>query len=143
GSYRDYVRSERAYLEGPAYKETAAYWRERLANVPVLELPTDRPRPDMQTTRGSAVTALRSPELAERVKQIGRAHSTTPFVVLLAAYKALLARHSGQTDFAVGTPFANRDSENTDVIGLFINMLALRTDVSGDPTFSELIGRVR
>src|SRR5262249_42445833 len=109
-----------------------------------LELPTDRPRPAVQTFRGSVVALTLSRELWAEVEQLGRTESATPFMVLLGAWSALLARYSGQDDVVVGSPVANRNREEIEgLIGFFVNTLALRTDLSADPTGHELIRQER
>ncbi|MFD0890545.1 condensation domain-containing protein, partial [Streptosporangium algeriense] len=115
-----------------------------LDGVPALELPTDRPRPAVRTTEGDLVIHRVPIGLWRRVTELARAERCTPFMVLLAAYQVLLSRYSGQEDFCVGTPVAGRDrEEDEEVFGLFINTLALRADLAGDPTFRELLKRVR
>ncbi|WP_344981861.1 amino acid adenylation domain-containing protein, partial [Streptosporangium fragile] len=138
GQYADHARRQR---ENPA--DVAAVVRE-LRGVPVLELPTDRPRPAVRTTEGDLVVRRLPLELWRRVTELARAERCTPFMTLLAAYQVLLSRHTGQDDFCVGTPVAGRDEEETEsVFGVFINTLALRADLSGDPTFRETLRRVR
>jgi amino acid adenylation domain-containing protein/non-ribosomal peptide synthase protein (TIGR01720 family) len=143
--YADYAVWQRLWLAGDGAAEQLAWWCRRLGGaLPTLELPTDRPRPPLQTARGGAV-ALRLPaEAAGALRAVGRAADATLFMVLLAAYQALLARTAGQTDVTVGSPVANRRWPATEgVIGFFANTLVLRTALSGDPTFRELLGRVR
>ncbi|HKH45843.1 MAG TPA: amino acid adenylation domain-containing protein, partial [Thermoanaerobaculia bacterium] len=120
-------------------------WRNRLAGLPPrLELPTDRPRPAVQTHRGAARSIAMSPELSARLVALGRREGATPFMTLLAGWQALLGRWAGVEDLAVGTPIAGRNREETErLIGLFVNTLVLRGDLSGGPSFRELLGRVR
>ena len=121
------------------------YWRAQLAGVdPVLELPTDRPRPAARTPRGAVEHAVFPPALRDRLKAVGREADATLFMTLLAAFAVLLARYSGRDDVVVGSPTAGRrDVELENLIGFFVNTLVLRTDLSGDPTFRELLARVR
>ncbi|MEV7007990.1 amino acid adenylation domain-containing protein [Streptosporangium sp. NPDC051022] len=136
--YGDHVRGQReraADVAGPA---------RELDGVPVLELPTDRPRPAVRTSDGDLVIHRVPFDLWWRVTELARARRCTPFMVILAAYQVLLSRHSGQEDFCVGTPVAGRDDEEFEsVFGIFVNTLALRADLGGDPTFDELLKRVR
>ncbi|MFD1939042.1 amino acid adenylation domain-containing protein [Nonomuraea mangrovi] len=124
--------------------EDLRWWVERLSGAPVLELPTDRPRPPQRGTAGGEVLFHLSPELVGRVAALARAARCTPYMVLLAAYQVLLARHSGQDDFCVGTPSAGRASTELEgVIGYLSTMMVLRCDLSGRPSFSELLRRTR
>ncbi|HZF09926.1 MAG TPA: amino acid adenylation domain-containing protein, partial [Thermoanaerobaculia bacterium] len=121
-----------------------AYWKERLAGTPALTLPADRPRPPIASFRGDSLGLDLPPELAGAVHRLARRGQATLFMTVLAAWHALLERLSGQTDFAVGTPIANRTRPELEpLIGVFLNMLALRTDGGGDPSFAELQARVR
>jgi amino acid adenylation domain-containing protein/non-ribosomal peptide synthase protein (TIGR01720 family) len=142
--YADYAVWQRQWLQGDVLERQLAYWKDRLAGLPVLNLPTDRPRPAAQRFHGAAQQFLLSPRLAEGVQALARHEGITPFMVLLAAFQVLLGRYSGQDDIAVGTPIANRNrAELEGLIGFFVNTLVLRTDVSGNPSFRELLGRVR
>ncbi|MFJ6215466.1 amino acid adenylation domain-containing protein [Streptomyces sp. NPDC092296] len=142
--YADFAARQRERLAGAQLAKGTAYWRSRLAGLGPLELPTDRPRPAVWD--GEAVTtrfALPA-ELVAEVDRMARSHRATRFMVLLAAFHALLGRYSGQLDFAVGTPVAGRGrAELRDLIGLFVNTVALRADLSGRPGFTELVRRVR
>ncbi|MCP4656790.1 MAG: AMP-binding protein, partial [bacterium] len=121
-----------------------AYWRVELAGVPRLELPTDRPRPAVQSFRGKARAVVFPAELAAALVRLSREQRATLFMTLLAGFKALVARITGREDVAVGTPIAGRNRrEIEDLIGFFVNTLVLRTGVSGDTTFRELLERVR
>ncbi|GAA1300727.1 hypothetical protein Psi02_27620 [Planotetraspora silvatica] len=138
--YGEYARSERS-KDGGA---DLAYWTERLAGVPVLELPADRLRPPHRTGDGGEVRFTLPAELAERVAGLARERRCTPFMVLLAAYQVLLGRHSGQADFCVGAPVAGRDrTELEPMIGFLSSMLMLRADLSGEPTFADVLKRTR
>jgi len=142
--YADYAAWQRLRLRGELLDGLLDDWTGRLRGVPVLELPTDRPRPAVRGSRGGVHHFRVSEGLAAAVRKLGRREGTTPFMTLLAAFQATLCRYSGQVDFAVGSPVANRGrSEVEGLIGYFINMLAIRADVAGDPTFRELLGRVR
>ncbi|GII85369.1 non-ribosomal peptide synthetase [Sphaerisporangium siamense] len=120
------------------------WWVSRLAGAPVLELPADRVRPARRGTEGGEVRFRIPPELAAKVAESARQARCTPYMVLLAAYQALLSRHSGQADFCVGTPSAGRDStELEQMIGYLSTTMVLRCDLSGSPTFAELLRRTR
>ena len=144
-TYRDYSVWQRGYLEGGALAHQLDYWKRHLADAPPsLELPTDRVRPAVQTFHGSKEIVLFPHEVLEGVKRLSRTEGATFFITLLAAFNALLSRYSGQQDLVVGTASAGRRHVAMEkVIGFFVNTLALRTDVSDDPTFRELMGRVR
>ncbi|HYX26460.1 MAG TPA: amino acid adenylation domain-containing protein, partial [Thermoanaerobaculia bacterium] len=146
--YADFAAREREELQGEPLERLLAYWRRRLAAPPPpLALPTDRPRPAQSTrqgTRGGRVPLALPAGLSREVEAFARRRGALPFVALLAALDALLYRYSGQEDLLVGSAAANRDrSETEDLIGLFVNTLALRGDLSGDPTAEQLLGRVR
>jgi amino acid adenylation domain-containing protein len=142
--YADYALWQREWLRGEVLEEQLGYWRRQLTDVPALELPTDRPRPAVQTHRGARQSFTLPESLTQALKDLSRREGTTLFMTLLAAFQVLLARHSGQDEFAVGTPIAGRKRAETEgLIGFFINTLVMRTDLSGEPTFRELLGRVR
>jgi aspartate racemase len=142
--YADYAVWQRRRLTGEVLDEQLGYWRRRLADVPTLELPTDRPRPAVQTHRGARQKLELSEWLTERLKDLSRQEGVTLFMVLLAAFQVLLSRYSGQDDVAIGTPIANRNRAETEgLIGFFVNTLVMRTDLSGEPSFRALLGRVR
>ncbi|MFL6233160.1 MAG: amino acid adenylation domain-containing protein, partial [Thermoanaerobaculia bacterium] len=142
--YADFALWQRSWLHGEVLEEQLAYWRERLAGVPVLQLPGDRPRPAVQSFHG-AMAGFALPEtLSAAVHAQARAKGATVFMVLLAAYQALLARYSGQEDFAVGSPVAGRERREIEgLIGFFVNTLVLRAPLAGAPAFPELLDRVR
>ncbi len=143
--YADFAVWQRAWLSGPTLEAQLAYWRERLAGAPAfLELPTDRPRPAAKGHRGGMRALRIGAAAAGELRAFGRREDATPFMTLLAAFSVLLARWSGQADVVVGIPIAGRTRRETEgLIGFFLNTLALRTDLSGDPTFREVLGRVR
>ncbi|HWK90397.1 MAG TPA: amino acid adenylation domain-containing protein, partial [Longimicrobium sp.] len=143
--YADFAAWQRAWLSGEAVERQLTYWRGALAGAPpLLELPTDRPRPPVQRHRGAAVGVVLDADAAAPLHALARREGATLFMVLLAALDVVLARWSGQDDVVVGTPIAGRTRAETEgMIGLFLNSLALRTDLSGDPSFREVLRRVR
>ena len=143
--YADFAIWQRQSLTGVSLDEQLAYWRAQLAGAPtLLELPTDRPRPPVQSFRGAHYEFHLAADLTAKLQQLAHRHEATLFMVLLAAFTVLLARYSRQTDIVVGTPIANRKrTEIEGVIGFFVNTLALRTQLDDNPAFSELLARVR
>ncbi|MBD0370018.1 MAG: amino acid adenylation domain-containing protein, partial [Pyrinomonadaceae bacterium] len=143
--YADYTVWQREQMQGEMLEAQLSYWREQLRDAPaVLELPTDHARPAIQTYRGASQSFELSERLSEELKQMSRREGVTLFMTLLSAFKVLLSRYSGQEDIVVGTPIAGRTRRETEgLIGFFINTLALRTDLSGEPSFRELMKRVR
>jgi amino acid adenylation domain-containing protein len=143
--YPDYAAWQRERMRGELLDAQLGYWTGKLAGAPpVLPLPTDRPRPPVQSFAGASHRFHLPGEVVESLGSLAREEEATLFMVLLAAFKTLLARYSGQHDQVVGTPVANRSrSESEGVVGFFANTLALRTDLSGDPTFREALRRVR
>jgi amino acid adenylation domain-containing protein len=143
--YADYAVWQREWLTGEPFERQLAYWRTQLAGAPaVLELPTDFPRPRVQSSRGATEKRLLSRGLLEKLTALSQQEGATLFMTLLAGFQLLLSRYTGQEDIVVGSPIANRTrSELEHLIGFFVNSLALRTDVSGDPSFRELLRRVR
>ena len=143
--YGDFAVWQDEHLSGGALERQAAYWKERLRGAPtLLELPTDRPRPAEQTYRGSGYPFRVPADVSAGVQALAQREGATLFMVLLAAFGALLARYTGEDDVVVGSPIAARTRpELEELIGLFANTLPIRVDVSGDPTFLELLGRVR
>ncbi|MFI5496804.1 amino acid adenylation domain-containing protein [Actinoplanes sp. NPDC051859] len=145
--YGEYAVWERERL-APGSEEAArqlAYWRTALAGAPALvSLPTDRPRPATQSYRGAVHYATAGPALTARLHEFSRVHGATPFMTLLAAYQALLARYSGQSDVVVGTPVAGRSHPDVEpLVGFFVNSLPMRVSTAGNPGFAELVGRAR
>ena len=143
--YGDYAVWQREWLQGEVLDQQLAYWRKQLASTPpVLQLPADRPRPQVQTFRGAALPFKLPRELSEELRALSRREGVTLYMTLLAALQVLLCRYTGEDDIAVGTPIANRHrGEIENLIGFFVNVLVLRTDMSGNPTFRELVQRVR
>ncbi|HEU4885054.1 MAG TPA: amino acid adenylation domain-containing protein, partial [Longimicrobium sp.] len=142
--YPDFAAWQREWLTGARLDGQVCWWRERLAGVPVLELPTDRPRPATPSFRGGEVEFRVDADAARAVDALARAEGATRFQLLLGAFAVLLGRWSGQEDVIVGSPVAGRGRPETEgMVGLFVNTLALRTDLSGDPDFRAIIGRVR
>jgi len=142
--YADYAAWQRQWLTDDVLEHQLNYWRKKLDRLSVLELPTDRPRPAMQSMKGARLSILLAPLLNEQLQALGRQQGATPFMTLLAAFKVLLLRYSGQDDITLGTPIAGRNRRELEpLIGFFANTLALRTDLSGDPTFLELLSRIQ
>ena len=143
--YADFSIWQRNWLQGEVLQRQINYWKDKLAgSPPLLELPTDHPRPAVQTQNGGQVSFSIDPELAAAAQKISKEQGVTLFMSLLAVFQLLLYRYSGQTDISVGTPIANRNREEIEgLIGFFVNTLVLRTDISREPTFLELLARVR
>ncbi|HEY0512066.1 MAG TPA: amino acid adenylation domain-containing protein [Thermoanaerobaculia bacterium] len=142
--YLDFALWQRRWLSGEILEAQLAYWRRRLASVPPLELPTDRPRPAVRTHNGTAIPLVLGERLQRELKGFAQREGSTLFIVLLAAFKALLHHWTTQEDISVGTLIANRRRPEVEaMIGFFANSLVLRTDLSGDPTFRELLARER
>jgi amino acid adenylation domain-containing protein len=143
--YADYAYWQRRYLRGETLDKLLEYWRKQLGGeLPALKLPTDRPQPEVRSHRGAHEHMEFSPGLTREIKALSRREGATLFMTLLAAFNILLSRYSGQEDIIVGTAIGNRNSiELERLIGFFINALPLRTDLSCDPTFRELLARVR
>ncbi len=142
--YADYALWQQGWLQGEVLEAQLAYWKQQLADLPVLQLPTDYPRPAVQTFRGANQQVALPKSLTGALKTLSRQEGVTLFMTLLAAYQTLLFRYTGQANFTVGIPIAGRtESKLEGLIGCFINTLALRTDLSGNPTFRELLERVR
>jgi amino acid adenylation domain-containing protein len=143
--YSDYANWQRDWLREELTGNQLGYWKQKLGGeLPVLEIPTDRPRPVIQTHSGARVTLALSEDLTRSLNALSQSSGTTLFMTLLAGFKALLHRYSGQEDIIVGSPISNRPRIETEkLIGFFLNNLALRTDISGEPTFRDLLARVR
>ncbi len=143
--YADFALWQRHSLQGEVLRSQLDYWKQQLAgSLPVLNLPTDRRRPATQTYRGALRSFEVDAHLVEALNALGQQSGTTLFMLLLAAFNTLLYRYSGQDDILVGLPIANRTrAELEDLIGFFVNTLVLRTDLSGEPSFRDLLSRVR
>ncbi len=143
--YADFAHWQRQWLQGEALESQLAYWKQRLGNTPpILELPLDHPRPETQTYRGAHISLALPKDISDRLKALSRQQGVTLFMTLLAAFKILLHRYTSEDDIIIGTPIANRNRLETEgLIGFFVNTLVLRTDFSGDPTFPEVLRRVR
>lgn len=141
--YADFAVWQREHLSGPRLERDLAYWRAQLAGLPALALPTDRPHPATQSFEGAHLRVHVPVALVARLRELGQRRGATLFTTLLAALSAVLHRHTGQDDVAVGCALAGRSRPELEgLIGFFVNTLVLRTDCSGDPTFSELLARV-
>ncbi|HJX27332.1 MAG TPA: amino acid adenylation domain-containing protein, partial [Thermoanaerobaculia bacterium] len=143
--YADFSVWQRSWLHGEVLEQEIAFWRGQLAGLPpLLELPSDRPRPALLSQRGANRTVRLPAPLVRQAEALGRREGATLFMVLLAAFQALLARTSGQDDLAVGSPVAGRNRVETEgLIGFFVNTLVLRGDLTGTPTLREMLGQVR
>ena len=143
--YADFAVWQRQWLPGEAFERQLRYWKRQLAGAPpTLDLATDRPRPALRTFRGARQTLPLGRALSQALRELSGREGATPFMTLLAAFQILLSRYSGQEDVVVGAPIAGRTHRELEgLIGFFVNMLVLRTDLSGDPTFRALLGRVR
>ena len=142
--YVDYSVWQKGWLSGERLEKQQAYWRENLEDLKPLDLPTDRPRPSLQTHRGAIVKHRVSAELLGRMKRFSQGQGATLYMTLLTGFKTILSHYARQDDVAVGTPVANRPRPELErLIGFFANTLVLRTDLSGDPTFGELLERVK
>lgn len=142
--YADFAAWQRRWLQGDVLETQLSYWKKQLANLPVLNLPTERSHAAIQTFRGKRQIRNVSETLNKELEALNRLEGVTQFMSLVAAFQVLLHYYTGQDDIAVGTDVANRNrAEIEGLIGFFVNQLVLRTDLSGDPRFRELLGRVR
>ena len=143
--YADFAYWQRRWLQGEPLEEHLGYWKKQLGgSIPILELPSDRPRPPVQTFRGARLYFSLPASLSDSLKALSRRENVTLFMLLLAAFQTLLQRTTGQDDVLVGSPVAGRNwSEVEGLIGCFLNTIVLRTDLGGDPSFRELLGRAR
>jgi amino acid adenylation domain-containing protein len=142
--YADWAIWQRQYLQGEVLQQQLDYWKQQLDGLPVLEFPIDRPRPAVSTFRGKQYPFVLSRSLTTALKQLSAQEGVTLFVVLLTAFKVLLHKYTHQDDILVGTDIANRNRIETEgLIGLLVNTLVLRTRLAGNPTFRELLQRVR
>ncbi|MEI9989090.1 MAG: amino acid adenylation domain-containing protein [Rhizomicrobium sp.] len=142
--YADFSVWQRERLRGERLEELVSYWKKQLAGMPVLQLPTDRPRPPVLSYRGAFQELVLPRALTDALRTLSQREGTTLFMTLFAAFTVLLQRYTGQSDIVVGSYVASRDrAELENLIGFFINSLVLRADLAGDPTFRTLLGRVR
>jgi amino acid adenylation domain-containing protein len=143
--YKDFASWQRQWLQGEVLQTQLSYWKQQLEGIPaVLQLPTDRPRPSVQTSHGAQQSIELLKTTTEQLKAIARQEGVTLFMLLLAAFQTFLYRYTGQDDIPVGTPIANRNrDEIKGLIGFFVNTLVLRTNLSGNPSFQQLLHRVR
>ncbi|MCC5632613.1 amino acid adenylation domain-containing protein [Nostoc sphaeroides CHAB 2801] len=143
--YTDYVHWQRQWLQGAVLESQLDYWKQQLSgNLPILELPSDRPRPPVQTYSGEICRQMLPQTLTDALKALSQESGATLFMTLLAAFKVLLHRYTGQEDILVGSPIAGRNQVETEgLMGLFVNTLVMRTDLSGNPSFREILNRVR
>jgi amino acid adenylation domain-containing protein len=142
--YVDFAHWQRKWLQGEALETLLAYWKRQLADLPVLQLPTDRPRPTKLSYRGAWESRVLPRKLSEGLKELSQREGVTLFMTLLAAWQILLQCYTGQDDIVVGTPIANRTRKELEgLIGFFVNTLVMRSDATGNPSFREFLGRVR
>ena len=143
--YPDFAEWQREWLQGEVLDEHLDFWLKSLAGAPaMLKLPTDHPRPAQQSFQGASISRKLSPQLSQSLIELSQRQGVTLFMTTLAAFQTLLFRYTGQDDIVVGTPIAGRNREEIEgLIGFFVNTLAMRTDVSGNPTFRQLLGRVK
>ncbi|NEP88101.1 MAG: amino acid adenylation domain-containing protein [Okeania sp. SIO2C2] len=142
--YADYAVWQRDYLQGETLETQLSYWKQKLGNLPQLQLPTDHPRPPIQTFNGEDISITIPVELTSKLRKLTQQQGVTLFMTLLAAFKVLLSRYSGQESIIVGTPIANRNrSEIEGSIGFFVNSLVMYTDLGGDCSFTEVLNRVK
>jgi amino acid adenylation domain-containing protein len=143
--YADFAQWQRRWLQGDVLDKQLGYWKGRLANLPAaLELPTDQPRPAVQSFHGDVCTFQLPLELSQALSELSQQEGVTLYMTLLAAFQVLLARYSDQEDIVVGSPIAGRTRQETEaLIGFFVNILVLRTDMSENPTVREFLARLR
>ncbi|MBI5032797.1 MAG: amino acid adenylation domain-containing protein [Chloroflexi bacterium] len=142
--YFDFIREQDAMLGGPEGARLWKFWSQQLnGNLAPLDLPTDRPRPPVQTYHGAAQTIRFNPDLAQRLETLGKSHNTPLHVLLLAAFETLLFRYTGQTDFLIGSPKAGRSQKWARLIGYFVNTIVLRAKLEDNPSFLQVVDRAR
>ncbi|HEY9811291.1 MAG TPA: amino acid adenylation domain-containing protein, partial [Halomicronema sp.] len=142
--YADFSEWQHQYLQGEILETQLTYWQQKLKKITPLNLPTDRPRPPLPTYKGAKQLLTLSPPLTQALKTLSRQQNVTLFVTLLAAFKTLLYRYTQQEDITIGSPIANRNRREIEpLIGFFVNTLVLRTNLTGNPTFLELLNRVK
>jgi amino acid adenylation domain-containing protein len=143
--YADFAVWQREWLQGEELEKQLSYWRQQLGgSTAALALPVDHPRPPVQSYRGARESVMISKEVMEGLKRLSQREGVTLFMTLLAAFQTLLFRYTGDEDLRIGSPIANRNrAEIEGLIGFFVNTLVMRADLSGNPTFRELLGRVK
>ncbi|MEM8906265.1 MAG: amino acid adenylation domain-containing protein, partial [Bacteroidota bacterium] len=142
--YADFAIWQKQYLQGALLETQLGYWEEQLQDLNTLSLPTDFPRPKEQSTRGQSVDFLLDKTIQEQLMVLAKQEEVTLFILLLTVFKVLLYRYSGQEDICVGSPIANRTQKEVDpLIGFFVNSLAIRSDLSGQPAFRDLLAQVK
>ncbi|UNY98317.1 amino acid adenylation domain-containing protein [Zhouia spongiae] len=142
--YGDYSIWQREYLEGELLQKQSKYWKGKLEGVSILELPTDKPRPKEQTFNGDRLPIHLNKDVTDKLNRLSRENDATLFMTLLSIFKILLHKYTGESDICVGSPIANRTREEVEgLIGLFVNTLALRSDVNTELSFNEFLGRVK
>jgi hypothetical protein len=142
--YADYALWQRAWLQGEVLQAQLAYWRKQLADLPLLTLPSEHPRPAVKSSQGATKSVQIAQEVLQGLQRLCRQEYVTLFMALLAAFQVLLARYSGEIDIPVGTPVAGRHFAETEgLIGFFANTLVMRTSLAGNPTFVQILQRVR
>ncbi|MEL6560503.1 MAG: amino acid adenylation domain-containing protein [Bacteroidota bacterium] len=142
--YTDYAVWQRNHLEGAVMESQLTYWEKQLEGINTLQLPTDYARPSVQSVAGSTISFELSKALSADINAVSKGEGVTAFMTLLAAFKVLLSRYSGQNDICVGTPIANRTQKELEgMIGFFVNTLAIRSSISEDKTFRELLQEIR
>jgi amino acid adenylation domain-containing protein len=143
--YADYAAWQRQWLQGDVLQGQLDFWRDHLGGAPaLLELPTDKPRPDVPSYAGGDVEVSLTPELTAALRALSQRHGVTLFMTLLAAWAVLLSRLSGQDDIVIGTPVANRTrAEIEPLVGFFVNTLALRVNLAADPSVAELLAQIK
>ncbi|MBW4564790.1 MAG: amino acid adenylation domain-containing protein [Mojavia pulchra JT2-VF2] len=142
--YADFAVWQHQHLQGGRREALLTYWKQQLANLPVLQLPTTHPRAEVKTNRGASHSFVIPASVVQEVRSLSQQAGVTLFMTLLASFKILLQRYSNEDNIVVGTDVANRNqAEIEQLIGFFVNLLVLRTDLSGNPTFLELLQRIR
>ncbi|OLT58219.1 non-ribosomal peptide synthetase [Moorena bouillonii] len=142
--YADFAVWQKNYLQGETLESQLNYWKEKLQDLPQLQLPTDHPRPAVQTFNGGGIPINIPAAVTSKVKQLSQKQGTTLFMTLLAVFKVLLSRYSGQESIAVGSPIANRNRREIEgLIGFFVNSLVMYTELGGNPSFTEVLNRVK
>ena len=143
--YQDFIYWQKQWLHKENITKHLDYWKQKLANAPtILQLPTDKPRPPSQTYQGAVQSLILSKNLFQQLKTLARQENVTQFMLLLAAFKILLLRHTGQEDIVVGSPIANRNHKQLKgLVGFFVNTIVLRTNLAGNPSFRELLSQIR